>query len=81
MNPEHQAQIYACLWMLMAEKENSSFLQNQQMFVSYWESTESQFTVYYRQEYQPRAGNLTAIITVYDFSNTHRKVGPVLQGL
>ena len=57
-NKEHQAQIYACLWMLMVEQEKSSFHKNQSTFLISWEKKEPQFVAYYKHEYLPRAGKI-----------------------
>ena len=53
---EHQAQIYACLWMLINEPDKNTFVKNQDTFLSYWETKEPQFVTYYKQEYFPRVG-------------------------
>ena len=55
-NDESQAQVYACLSMLISEQDVSTFLTNQQMFISYWENKEPEFIKYYQKEYSDRAG-------------------------
>ena len=57
-NQKHQAEIYACLWMLMSQLHQASFVQNQATFLSYWQDKEPQFVSYYKQEYLERAGNI-----------------------
>ena len=56
-NKEHQAEIYACLWMLISEEDENNFLRNQDTFLSYWHDKEPDFVAYYRQEYLERAGS------------------------
>ena len=55
-NHENQAQIYVYLSMLISEQDVSTFLTNQQMFISYWENKEPEFIKYYQKEYSDRAG-------------------------
>lgn len=60
-NQEHQAQMYACLWMLISEQDESKFLHNQDTFMSYWQEKEPEFVAYYRQEYHDRTGLKTPL--------------------
>ena len=53
---EHRAEMYACLWMLIAEQDINKFLELQCLFVSYWEEKEHQFLTYYLKEYSNRTG-------------------------
>ena len=55
-NDESRAQIYACLSMLISEQDVTTFLTNQDMFISYWQNREPEFTKYYQKEYSNRAG-------------------------
>ena len=55
-NEHHQAELYACLWMLISEQDENDFLHNQDVFLSYWQDKEPDFVAYYRHEYFDRAG-------------------------
>ena len=55
-NQEYQAQMYACLWMLISEQDETKFLHNHDTFLSYWQEKEPEFVAYYRQEYYERTG-------------------------
>ena len=56
MRAEHK--MYACLSMLISEQDVATFLTNQEMFVSYWQDREPEFTQYYQKEYSDRAGKV-----------------------
>lgn len=53
---EHRAEMYACLWMLIAEQDKNKFQELQDLFVNYWEGKETQFITYYQKEYSNRTG-------------------------
>lgn len=53
---QNQAELYACLWMLVSEEDKSQFLCNQDIFLSYWQEREPEFVSYYQKEYMNRAG-------------------------
>jgi hypothetical protein len=53
---DHQAELYACLWLLISEQDEKIFLQNQDTFLSYWQKKEPEFVKYYRNEYLDRQG-------------------------
>ena len=53
---EHRAEMYACLWMLIAEQDKHKFQELQELFVNYWEAKETQFIAYYQKEYSNRTG-------------------------
>ena len=53
---EHQAEMYACLWMLIAEQDKHKFQELQELFVDYWKPMETQFVAYYQKEYSNRTG-------------------------
>ena len=55
-NEEHRAELYACLWMLIAEQDSNKFLELHSLLISYWEDKEPQFLTYYKNEYSNRAG-------------------------
>ena len=55
-NDESQAQMYASLSMLISEQDVATFLTNQEIFISYWQDREPEFTQYYQKEYSNRAG-------------------------
>lgn len=57
-NKDHQAELYACLWMLISEQDENTFLKNQDTFLSYWHNKEPEFVTYYQHEYMDRAGLL-----------------------
>ena len=57
-NDESRAQMYACLSMLISEQDVATFLTNQEMFISYWQDREPEFTQYYQKEYSDRAGKV-----------------------
>ena len=52
---KHQAEVYACLSMLISEQDESCFLHNQATFLTYWQDREPEFIAYDRQEYLSRA--------------------------
>ena len=43
---EHRAEMYACLWMIIAEQDKHKFQELQDLFVNYWEAKETQFIAY-----------------------------------
>ena len=53
---EHRAEMYACLWMLIAEQDKHKFQELQELFVNYWEAKETQFIAY---------------ISIHSFTNQH----------
>lgn len=53
---EHRAEMYSCLWMLIAEQERNKLHETQDLFVSYWQDKEPRFITYYQKEYSNRAG-------------------------
>lgn len=53
---EHRAEMYACLWMLIAEQDKHKFQELQELFVDYWKAMETQFVAYYQKEYSNRTG-------------------------
>ena len=55
-NSESRAELYACLWLLISEREVDKFLKNENNFLSYWNEKEEQFVKYYTEEYKDRAG-------------------------
>lgn len=63
---DHQAELYACLWMLISEQDEKIFLQNQETFLSYWQKEEPEFVTYYRNEYLERQGfAVVAVVFVW----------------
>ncbi|XP_065902011.1 uncharacterized protein [Dysidea avara] len=63
---EHRAEMYACLWMLIAEQDINKFLELQCLFVSYWEEKEHQFLTYYLKEYSNRTEKWAMCHRVFD---------------
>jgi len=55
-NNENRAELYACLWLLISEKDTEKFIKNENSFLSYWDKREEQFVKYYKEEYKGRAG-------------------------
>lgn len=55
-NDENRAQMYACLSLLISEQDVATFLKNQEMFTTYWQTREPGFIKYYEKEYSNRAG-------------------------
>ena len=55
-NNKNLAEIYACLWLLISEKDDNKFLKNENSFISYWNDMEEQFVKYYKEKYKDRAG-------------------------
>ena len=55
-NDENRAQMCACLSLLISEQDVATFLNNQEMFTTYWEAREPEFINYYEKEYSNRAG-------------------------
>ena len=53
---EHRAEMYACLWMLIAEQDKHKFQELQDLFLNYWEDKETQLIAYYQKEYSNRTG-------------------------
>lgn len=51
MRADH-AEIYACLWLLISEKDVEKFLKNENNFLLYWNKREEQFVKYYIEEYK-----------------------------
>ena len=43
--------------MMMSERDEKVFLQHQAPFLSYWQSKEPAFILYYKQEYLERKGS------------------------
>ena len=74
---DRQAEVYACLWMLMSEQNEATFRKNQTTFLTYWEDKEPQFVTYYKQEYLKRAGTVMQQFVHSDSkADTIQKSGP-----
>ena len=76
-NNENRAEIYACLWMLISEKDDNKFLKNENSFLSYWNDREEQFVKYYKEEYKDRAG-MYVQKTMLNYMYCFRKMGTLL---
>ena len=70
---ENRAEIYACLWLLISEKDDNKFLKNENSSISYWNDMEEQFVKYYKEEYKDRAG-----MYVQQIIHCFRKMGTLL---
>lgn len=76
-NNENRAEIYACLWLLINEKDVDKFLKNENSFLSYWNNREEQFVKYYKEEYKDRAGMYVQKIML-NYIHSCRKMGTLL---
>ena len=47
---EHRVEMYACLWMIIAEQDKHKFQELQELFVDYWKAMETQFVAYCQKE-------------------------------
>ena len=72
-NNENRAELYACLWLLISEKDTEKFIKNENSFLSYWNNREEQFVKYYIEEYKARAG--MQCMCVQNYAKLCRKMG------
>ena len=51
-----KAEIYACSWTMINEKDVDKFKEKEKLFTTYWATKQSKFIEYYNNEYSSRAG-------------------------